>query len=241
MRLGEAKTPPDTRLYAIGDVHGCDAMLAAAHDAIAADLATRPVANYRIIHIGDYIDRGPQSAGVIERLAQLVANDGHVVCLRGNHDAMMLDFLDDPVGGGPLWLMNGGEATIRSYGINIRNWHGSHRDLADLGGQLAAALPAHHRAFLEGLAYSIRFGDFYFCHAGIRPGVALDAQSHEDLIWIRDEFLWDGRDFGVVVVHGHTPAPRPEVRLNRINVDTGAVYGGPLTVLALEGTDYRFL
>ncbi len=241
MWLGEARTPEGMRLYAIGDVHGCDDMLAAAHDQIAADLGARPIADHRIVHIGDYIDRGPASAAVIERLARLTEADPRVSCLRGNHDAMMLDFLADPVGGGPLWLMNGGDATLRSYGVDGRARHDAKRYLAELGKQLAAALPARHRAFLEGLQLTARFGDFFFCHAGIRPGVPLDAQSHEDLIWIREAFLWDGRDFGVVVVHGHTPAPQPEVRPNRINVDTGAVYGGPLTVLALEGTDYRFV
>lgn len=241
MRLGEARAPDGTRLYAIGDIHGCDGMLAAAHEAIAADLADSPVDDHRIVHVGDYIDRGPASAAVIDRLARLSEADPHVVCLRGNHDAMMVDFLADPVGTGPLWLMNGGDATLRSYGVDAGGRQSSGRALADLGARLLEALPAGHRAFLQGLAYTARFGDFFFCHAGIRPGVALDAQSHEDLIWIRDEFLWDGSDFGVVVIHGHTPAPQPEVRPNRINVDTGAVYGGVLTVLALEGTQYRFL
>src|SRR5690606_20682125 len=101
--------------------------------------------------------------------------------------------------------------------------------------------PEHHRHFLDGLLWSVRYGDFFFCHAGIRPGVPLDAQEHSDLIWIRGAFLWDPRDHGVVVVHGHTPVRDPEVEPNRIGIDTGAVYGGRLTVLALDGADYRFL
>ena len=241
MFLGEAKTPDDMRLYAIGDVHGCDAMLVGAHVAIADDLRARPAGDHRIVHVGDYVDRGPASAGVIERLAGLAETNPQIVCLRGNHDAMMLDFLTDPVGGGAMWLMNGGDKTLASYGVDASGWQDSNRRLTALCEQFADALPARHRDFLGGLADTARFGDFFFCHAGIRPGVPLDDQAPRDLIWIRDDFLWDARDHGVVVVHGHTPQPRPEVRPNRINVDTGAVFGGPLTVLALEGTDYRFL
>jgi serine/threonine protein phosphatase 1 len=105
----------------------------------------------------------------------------------------------------------------------------------------AARLPAAHRAFLEGLPYSVRFGDFFFCHAGIRPGVAIENQDRFDLTWIREGFLDSNADFGVVVVHGHTPAPEPEVLANRINIDTGAVFSGRLTCVALEGTQHRFL
>ncbi|HET7718096.1 MAG TPA: metallophosphoesterase family protein [Bauldia sp.] len=240
MRLGEAKTPPRMRIYAIGDVHGLDTLLAEAHAEIEADLAARPVADHRIIHVGDYVDRGPNSAAVIERLSRLQETDPRILCLMGNHDELMLAFLADPGAAGPDWMMNGAGATFRSYGIDTSGVSsaGDHRRLCKA---LAAALPASHRLFLDHLRLSIRFGDFLFCHAGIRPGVPLDLQSDHDLLWIRDEFLFSNRDHGVVVVHGHTPAQAPEVRPNRINVDTGAVYGGPLTVLALEGTSHRFL
>ena len=145
-----------------------------------------------------------------------------------------------PEAHGPIWLSNGGDATLRSYGVTpSRSLFGF--NYRRLSGQLAQALPAAHRAFLESLPLTARFGDYLFVHAGIRPGVPLDDQDPQDLIWIREDFLWDGRDHGVVVVHGHTPVSPPEVLPNRINIDTGAVYGGPLTCLALEGTDYRFL
>ncbi len=128
-----------------------------------------------------------------------------------------------------------------SYGVTpSRSLFGGF-DYRRLSEQLAQALPAAHRAFLESLPLTARFGDYLFVHAGIRPGVPLEDQDPEDLIWIREDFLWDGSDHGFVVVHGHTPANPPEVMPNRINIDTGAVYGGPLTCLALEGTDYRFL
>lgn len=237
MRLGEARTPDGMRLYAIGDVHGCDDLLTEVHDRIAADLAAGPVADYRIIHVGDYGDRGPNSAAVIERLARLGASDSRVVCLLGNHDEMLTGFLADPLGYGEIFVGNGGGETLRSYGVTAA----AGRDAVSWSRALAEAMPTEHRVFLGGLRLFARFGDYFFCHAGIRPGVPLDRQSAEDLTWIREEFLWDGRDHGVVVIHGHTPASTPEVRPNRINVDTGAVYGGPLTCLALEGTEHRFL
>jgi len=240
MELGKARTPEGTRLYAIGDVHGMDRMLSDAHGRIAADLESRPAADHRIIHVGDYVDRGPDSAAVIDRLAGLAANDRRTAFLMGNHDELMLGFLSEPMLCGPNWLANGAGTTLASYGITPPD-SPDFADLPDLSARLGAAMPASHRDFLRGLGRSIRFGDFFFCHAGIRPGVPLERQSGQDLSWIREPFLSSTRDHGAVIVHGHTPVKAPEVRSNRIDVDTGAVYGGPLTVLALEGTDYRFL
>ena len=241
MRLGQSRTPEGMRLYAIGDVHGCDVLLADAHEKIAADLIDRPVADYRIVHIGDYADRGPDSAAVVARLARMSTTDRHVVCLKGNHDAMFADFLADPAKQGPIWLANGGEATLASYGVDTGRSLWGAINYGDVSLRLAAVLPAAQRTFIETLPLTARFGDYLFVHAGIRPGVPLDEQDPRDLMWIREDFLWDGSDHGVVVIHGHTPANPPEVMPNRINVDTGAVYGGPLTCLALEGTEYRFL
>jgi serine/threonine protein phosphatase 1 len=216
-------------------------VLEEAHDKIAADLIGRPVADHRIIHVGDYTDRGADSAGVIDRLARMTAADRHVICLKGNHDALFAGFLTDPAENGPTWLSNGGDATLRSYGVMpSRSLFGGF-DYRRLSERLAAALPAAHRSFLLDLPLTARFGDYLFVHAGIRPGVPLDNQDAEDLIWIREDFLWDASDHGFVVVHGHTPVTAPEVRPNRIDIDTGAVYGGVLTCLALEGTEWRFL
>jgi Calcineurin-like phosphoesterase len=241
MRLGDARTPDDLRVYAVGDVHGCDDLLARVHGKIDADLAARPIADHRVIHLGDYIDRGPDSAKVVERLSRLQSADERIICLRGNHEEMLLDFLGDPIGGVGNFLSNKGDATLSSYGVPLGGGLSSPRDVINLVHEFAMHIPVEHRKFLSRLPVSVRFGDFLFCHAGIRPGVALEAQDPLDLIWIRDGFLDSDEDFGVVVVHGHTPAEKPEIKPNRINIDTGAVLGGPLTCLVLEGKDWRFL
>ncbi|MCP4380463.1 MAG: serine/threonine protein phosphatase [Hyphomicrobiales bacterium] len=241
MRLGEAETPEGMRIYAIGDVHGCDTMLVDAHRAIADDLTSRPVKDHRIVHLGDYVDRGPASAAVIQRLADRVRSDPRTICLRGNHDTWLLDFLTDPHTNGRPWLTYGGAETMLSYGVNGASPNASARQLDRLSTRLSEQLPDADRSFLQACPLTTRFGDFFFCHAGIRPGVSLEEQAEDDLIWIREPFLSDRRDHGVVVVHGHTPVAQPDARVNRINIDTGAVFGGPMTVLALEGCAYRFL
>jgi serine/threonine protein phosphatase 1 len=241
MRLGDTRTPEGMRLYAIGDVHGCDVLLAEMHEKIGEDLARSPVADHRIVHLGDYADRGDDTAAVVERLVRMTEADSRVVCLKGNHDALFVGFLTDPMEHGPTWLANGGDATLRSYGVTpSRSFFGGF-DFRRLSERLAEALPATHRSFLLNLPLMARFGDYLFVHAGIRPGVPLESQDPLDLIWIREDFLWDASDHGFVVVHGHTPVIAPEIRPNRIDIDTGAVYGRFLTCLALEGTDYRFL
>lgn len=241
MLLGEAQTPPGTRLYAIGDVHGCDDLLAVVHEKVFADLAARPVDDYRVIHIGDYVDRGRNSKAVIERLVQLMAKDDRVLCLRGNHETMFRDFLGDPMESGQPFLRNGGMETLASYGVALDRGFSSMRDVIGLLYETLEVMPPEHRQFLGNLGFTYRFGDFFFCHAGVRPGVPLEEQERTDLTWIRDPFLSSTNDLGAVVIHGHTPVPKPDVRRNRINIDTGAVLGGPLTCLVLEGKDYRFL
>jgi serine/threonine protein phosphatase 1 len=237
MRTGEAKTPEGMRLYAIGDIHGCDDKLALLHERIAADLAARPAPDHRIIHLGDYGDRGPNTAGVIQRLVAM-RGDPRVLYLRGNHDQKWLDFLADGDANGAAFLAFSGKTTARSYGVGNRA-----RNYAQLSAELAAAMPPEHRAFLEATTGPARFGDYFFAHAGIRPGVAIDAQTAEDVMWIREAFLLDPSDHGVVVVHGHTvtASMTPEIHANRIAIDTGAVLGGPLTCVVLEGTGVRFL
>jgi serine/threonine protein phosphatase 1 len=240
MHLGEARTPPGMRVYAIGDVHGRDDLLEEVHGQITADRAARPTPDCRIVHIGDYVDRGPDTADVIERLSLFQRADPSAVFLRGNHEEMLLEFLNDPAAGGLNFVSNGGLATMASYGVDVDRLYDK-RDLVEAGQRLVELMPAEHRAFVDALQLSTGIGDYFFCHAGVRPGVRLDRQSADDLTWIREPFLDYAGEFEAVIVHGHTPAPEPEVRSNRINIDTGAVFTGRLTCLVLEGTGFSFL
>ena len=239
--LGDAALPDGLRVYAIGDVHGCLGKLERLLADIESDLNTRAPSDHRIIYCGDYVDRGPDTSGVIELLIRTTKDDDRVTCLYGNHEDEFLGFLSDPRYWADVWLQYGGVETLASYGVNASDFLGLSADLDALRDAFEAALPAEHAAFLEGLPRSAHLGDFFFAHAGIRPGVELDAQDDNDLIWIRSEFLFDERDHGAVIVHGHTPHRAVEVKRNRINIDTGAVFGRDLTCLVIEGTDIRFL
>ena len=226
-----AALPPDQRIYAIGDIHGCADRLAALHAAIADDLAHRPIARPLVVHIGDYVDRGADSAGVIAQLLRPGLLPGiTVVNLMGNHEHTMREALRGERAAATDWLFAGGRPTLESYGL-------------DPDGPRAAweAIPSAHRDFLDGLTLSHRAGGYLFVHAGVRPGVALDAQLPEDLLRIRQPFLYTAQDLGAVVVHGHTPVKAPQIHPNRIAIDTGAVFGGPLTAAVLEGARVGFL
>ena len=233
--LAPAVLPPGQRVYAIGDVHGCLDQLAAMHAAIADDLAKRPT-RALVVHLGDYVDRGPDTAGVVERLLQpFPAHSGvappHVVNLMGNHEEMLLTALEGVQGAPAHWLQNGGGAALASWKLNWR----------DQPGDWARGLPPRHLGFLRGLALMYRVGGYLFVHAGIRPGVAIEHQDRKDLLWIREPFLSFEGALPAVVVHGHTPQDGPDMRPNRINVDTGAVMGGPLTCVVLEEDRYDFI
>lgn len=233
--LAGACAPAGTRLYAIGDVHGCLDALITLHRDIEADLVRRPPGNWRIVHLGDYVDRGVDSRGVVEFLVRLTSMR-RVLCLRGNHDQMFLDALAGEPGAAQLWLVNGGAETLESYGLSVRQFleHQAARRPCD-------AVPKTHRAFLARLKTSARFGQYYFVHAGIDPARRLDAQAAETQLWIREPFLGCRQEFEAVIVHGHTPVRHVEARPNRIGIDTGAVYGGTLSCLVLEGADKHLL
>ena len=234
----EARAPRGLRLYVVGDVHGCEDLLDEVHGRIDDDLVRRPAEDWRLIHLGDYIDRGPDSRGVIERAIARLAR-GRSCYLRGNHEQFLIDLILDPEGeGAGLWLANGGAQTLASYGIAADSLT---VEGAALHRRALEAIPAAHQQFLLGLPHLVRFGDYAFAHAGIRPGVPLAEQQVHDLIWLREPFLSDPRDHGPVVVHGHTPVPAVDVRANRINIDTGAVFGGDLTCLVLENAEKALL
>jgi len=222
------------RLYAIGDVHGRLDLLEAMHERIHGDIAARGPADWRVIHLGDYTDRGPSSKDVLDFLIAAKARDGRILSLMGNHDLGLLEFLAEP---NPyeLFATTGGKETARSYGVELQfapvaalmEGHARFRD----------TVPEEHVAFLRSLPRSVTFGDFFFCHAGVRPGVKLELQDPHDLIWIRNEFLDHPGLHEKVIVHGHTPSDEAEIMPNRINVDTGAFYSGVLTCAVIDGQD----
>jgi serine/threonine protein phosphatase 1 len=231
-KKSKPKTPDDTRIYAIGDVHGRADLLRQMFAAIDDSLANYPVKNAVQVLLGDYIDRGPDSRQVIELLIAR-AKQHAMLCLKGNHESVALQFLTEPAVLSD-WRQAGGLNTLVSYGVtpDRRNDPEQQRTLA---AAFRRALPDSHLRFLEQLPLSFSSGDFFFVHAGVRPGIPLAEQREQDLLWIRDDFLLHEEDFGKIIVHGHTPAREPEVRPNRINIDTGAYATGRLTCLILQG------
>jgi serine/threonine protein phosphatase 1 len=234
-----AAVPDGRRIYAIGDIHGRRDLLTQLHDAIAVDARSAVNLDKVCIYIGDYVDRGDDSRGVIDLLLSAPLAGFRTVHLLGNHEDILLRFMEDPAVA-PMWIANGGDATLYSYGVDWRV-HTQADDLEALRHALRAAVPANHLKFLRGLALSHAEGDYMFVHAGIRPGRELAQQDAADLIWIRDEFLSSQADHGRVVVHGHSISAQPELRDNRIGIDTGAFATGKLTSLVLEGDTRRFL
>ena len=235
-----ARAPDSTRIYVVGDIHGRSDLLTRIHEAIRIDVRDRPTSLKRtVVYLGDYVDRGPGSFNVLETLIRTPLEGMKSVYLKGNHEDMMLRFIRGD--NAPHWLHNGGDATLASYGITASWMTPDASNMEALRRRLQDAMPAAHGAFLESLRLFYVAGDYLFVHAGIRPGVPLDAQRPADLLWIRDPFLMSKNEFGKCVVHGHTICPVPEVRLNRIGIDTGAFYSGRLTCLVLEGDRVGFL
>lgn len=226
------------RTYAIGDIHGALDKLQAAHARIAADRAATGDRRAPVVHVGDLVDRGPDSRGVIDFLLAGLAQGAPWVVLKGNHDRMFTGFLDDPDGHDPglraglHWLdpRLGGDATLASYGVR----GAGERMLHDLHAEALRAVPAGHMAFLRGLRPHYLRDGVLFVHAGVRPGVPLARQSEDDLLWIRGTFHEDRSDHGALVVHGHTPVDDVTHYGNRLNIDTGAGYGKELSAVVIE-------
>ncbi|ABS63517.1 metallophosphoesterase [Parvibaculum lavamentivorans DS-1] len=235
-----AQAPENTRLYAIGDIHGRADLLTQLLERIAEDARRQPFDRNILIFLGDYVDRGLQSRQVLDRLTDGLIPGFEPVFLKGNHEQALLQFLSDAAFG-RTWKYYGGLETLHSYGIKELTLSDDPRDFEQAREHFSEVLPESHRRFLTDLALSAEFGDYFFTHAGVRPGVALHRQIEEDLLWIREDFLESGSHFGKVVVHGHTPREEVVFRANRIGVDTGAYMTGVLTALVLEGASRRLL
>jgi serine/threonine protein phosphatase 1 len=231
--------PPGCRAYAIGDVHGRLDLLVDLLARIEADNESRGAARTWLVFLGDLVDRGPDSRGVVELLADRPPNFARNVFLKGNHEEFFLSVLGGDDSGVQHWLAYGGTECAQSYGLTS-GWMLNATPAAIME-RLVRQVPESHVRFLDQMADSFRFGDYLFVHAGIRPGVALDQQVGRDLRWIREGFLDDRSDHGVVVVHGHTIVERAEEHPNRIAVDTGAYRSGTLTAIGLEGGERWFL
>ena len=227
------------RIYALGDIHGRSDLLDRMIKIIRGDLEASPVDSCVTVTLGDYFDRGPDSRGVIERL---LSNPfpSDFIPLKGNHEVLFESFLRKPTTFAEQWRRLGGLETLASYGVSVELLMRG-QSYEQVAQALRAAVPQAHLDFVTSLRTSLSIGPYFLCHAGVRPGIPLDRQSEDDLLWIREPFLASRANFGKVVVHGHTPAEKPEVLPNRINVDTGAYITNKLTCVVLEKQASRFL
>jgi serine/threonine protein phosphatase 1 len=233
-----SRIPDGTRVYAVGDVHGRLDLLSALLARVDAHQKAVPISRPVQVFLGDYIDRGQESREVLDLLIERRRHHD-VVCLKGNHEDYAGRFLDDP-SVLPDWKRVGGISTLLSYGVSVATGNSARRQReAEAGFRLA--LPDSHRQFIQSLALSFTCGDYFFVHAGVRPGIPLEQQLEHDLLWIRQDFLLHQESFGKVIVHGHTPTQEPDVRPNRINIDTGAYATGRLTCLVLERDEMCFI
>ncbi len=237
MIVGDAQLEPGLRIYAIGDIHGCIDQLRELLDAIDDDVRLFSPQSHRIVFLGDYVDRGPANFDVVEYLIGLKNSSRDCIFLRGNHDDRFTGFCKHPEAIAEGYLRWGGIPTLRDYGV-IQEPGESIQSLSE---RFRNGIPAHHYQFMDQLPLTYVCGDYFFCHAGVRPGTALEDQLDHDLLWIRHDFLMHDEPFTKIVVHGHTPVEEPEVKSNRINVDTRCFDTGRLTAVVLEGNDHRFL
>ena len=234
------QAPAGQRLYAIGDIHGRLDLLDDLLAKIDADDAARgAVGETRLILLGDLVDRGPDSRGVIERVMGLMASSSHVTCLKGNHEELLIRSWEGDRKTAGVFNRNGGRETMFSYGVDAKTYDAA--DLGELVDLVGSHVPPQHIAFLDGLADWVQAGDYLFVHAGIRPGIPLDQQSASEMRWIRGEFTENRSDLGMMVIHGHTITEFTDEQVNRVGIDTGAYATGYLTAIGLEGGKRWFL
>jgi serine/threonine protein phosphatase 1 len=239
-RRGPPSAAEGQVVFAVGDIHGRSDLLAALLEEIARDPASTD-GRATVVFVGDYIDRGSDSRGVVDQLLAFGQRGlGESVFLRGNHDQALLDFLTEPATGS-VWLSIGGGDTLASYGVAPPRPSAAASEWEQASRALAEALPPPHRAFMTDLRLTWRSGDYLFVHAGVRPDRPLEKQSAKDLLWIRQAFLNDKRSLSWTVVHGHTPAEAVHADLRRIGIDTGAYATDVLTAVRLEGSEQRLL
>jgi serine/threonine protein phosphatase 1 len=234
------RVPDAARVYAVGDIHGQLQLLRELRHMIADDAKAGGRERNVVVYLGDFIDRGPDSRGVIELFLDETLDGFEEIHLKGNHEDYMVQFLQDPTVG-ESWYLNGGDTTLMSYGVDRTAAAPGQGRFAAMSDDLRRKLPVQHLAFLRSLDLYHVEGDYLFVHAGIRPGRPIESQKGYDLMWIRDEFLSSKADHGCCVVHGHSIRPEPDMRPNRIGIDTGAFYTGRLTALVLDGAERRFL
>jgi serine/threonine protein phosphatase 1 len=238
--MGARQTPPRVPdgccVYAIGDIHGRLDLL---EPLVGRILSDAPDAANTLVFLGDYVDRGPSPKGVIDFLMALERPGWNIVKLRGNHEQVLLEYLGNPEIY-QSWRTFGGAETLLSYGVRPPVFSDAN-ELRRAHAEFVAVFSRSHLSFLNALSDSYVAGDYFFAHAGVRPGVPLDRQVSEDLLWVRDEFLSSDANFGKVVVHGHSPCEQPALRPNRICIDTGAYATGVLTAVKFLGDCCTFL
>jgi len=234
----EPHLPERRRLYCVGDIHGRLDLLEELHELIHADAADFD-GSKGVVYLGDFIDRGAQSRQVVDLLIEQPLEGFEAIHLLGNHEQTMLDFLAYPQAAAS-WLAYGGQVCLLSYGVGLGRVQMA-RQVDVLRDELEERLPRSHRDFLASCRLMHTEGSYCFVHAGIRPGVALEEQVPEDLLWIRADFTRSAADHGCIVVHGHSISEDVEFLPNRIGIDTGAFYTGVLTALVLEGSEQRLL
>ena len=231
--MTKPKLPDGVRIYAISDIHGCAHLLDAMFKVIDADIAHSKPQRAIEVFLGDYIDRGPDSRATLDLLVER-SHRRNTVFLKGNHEAFLDEVFRDSSRIAD-WLRFGGLQTLMSYGLSP-SLNPDDEEQRALLSELVVAMPPRHREFLRRLRLTFSCGDFFFVHAGVKPGIPLSEQRESDLLWIREEFLQSQKKFGKYVIHGHTPVRSAEVLTNRANIDTGAYATGNLTLLSIQGS-----